>query len=195
MGNRGPYAKGTATREEILDVAFELFVRKGYDRTSVREIARSTGLSQGALLHHFSSKEELFVEVLRRRDERDAGGYRPTKGEDISVDGLLSVVAHNAQEPGLVRLYVTMSAESVDADSPGWAFFVERYQHLRDKLADDIRRQQARDELSAELDPNAIASLLLATADGLQIQWLLNPDGVDMGALLQQLWTALRYVP
>jgi AcrR family transcriptional regulator len=192
MGNRGPYAKGMATREEILDVAFELFERKGYDRTSVREIARSTGLSQGALLHHFSSKEELFVEVLRRRDERNAAA---TKDNDISVDGLISVVTHNAQEPGLVRLYVTMSAESTEVDSPGWEFFVERYQRLRDKLADDVRRQQEHGDVSAELDPNAVAALLLAAADGLQIQWLLNADGVDMGALLQQLWTALRHVP
>jgi AcrR family transcriptional regulator len=195
MAIRGPYAKGMATREEILDVAFELFVRKGYDRTSVREIARSTGLSQAGLLHHFSSKEELFVEVLRRRDERNNEAYRSKAGEDISVGGLVSVVAHNAQEPGLVRLYVTMSAESTDEESPARGFFEERYRWLRGEVAQDIRRQQERGELSGQLDPDAVASLLIAAADGLQIQWLLDPHGLDMGARLEELWTALRHVP
>jgi AcrR family transcriptional regulator len=202
MDGRRRYAKGAATREEILDVAYQLFERKGYDRTSVREIARSTGLSQGALLHHFSSKEELFVEVLRRRDRQNRDGQRagdvadrPDDAADISVDGLLSVVDHNAQEPGLVRLYVAMSAEGTDDESPARGFFEERYQWLRTEVAADIRRQQERGEVSRKLDADTVASLLLAAADGLQIQWLLDPDGVDMGARLAELWAALRQVP
>jgi AcrR family transcriptional regulator len=202
MVSRRRYATGVATREEILEVAYQLFERKGYDRTSVREIARSTGLSQGALLHHFSSKEELFVEVLRRRDVQNREGQRSRHAagrsgdaDAISVRGLLSVVDHNAQEPGLVRLYVAMSAEGTDVDSPARSFFEERYQWLRTEVAADIRRQQERGEVSNELDPAAVASLLVAAADGLQIQWLLDPDGLDMGALLAELWAALRRVP
>lgn len=195
MAIRGPYAKGTATREEILDVALDLFLRKGYDRTSVREIARMAGLSQAGLLHHFSTKEELLVEVLRRRDERSRDAFQATPDEDLSVDGLLSVVGHNAEEPGLVRLYVAMSAESTGEDSAARGYFEERYRWLRAGVAQDIRRQQASGEVSAELDPDAMAALLIAAADGLQIQWLLDPDGLDMGARLRQLWTALRQIP
>ena len=66
MTARGPYAKGEAKRAEVVNVALELFSRKGYDRTSFREVARLAGLSQAGLLHHFRTKEELFVEVLRR---------------------------------------------------------------------------------------------------------------------------------
>lgn len=195
MPSRRRYAKGVATREGILDVAYQLFLRRGYDRTSVREIARSTGLSQGALLHHFTSKEELFVEVLRSRDRRSQGDHRLDNAGDISVSGLLSVVDHNAHEPGLVRLYVTMSAEGTEADSPARGFFEERYQWLRIELAADIRRQQERGEVSSALDSEAIASLLIAAADGLQIQWLLEPAGLDMGARLAHLWAAIRQVP
>jgi hypothetical protein len=36
---------------------------------------------------------------------------------------------------------------------------------------------------------------LIAAADGLQIQWLLESEGPDMGVLMEQLWTALRHVP
>ncbi len=195
MSVRGPYAKGIAKREEILDVALELFTLKGYDRTSVREIARLAGLSQAGLLHHFSTKEELFVEVLRRRDARNRETFRSRQDDPNSIGRLLSIVQHNMTQPGLVRLYVTMSAGSTDADSPARSFFEERYRSLRAEVANDVRKKQELSELSAELNPDAVASLLIAAADGLQIQWLLEEDGPDMGVLMDQLWAALRHVP
>jgi AcrR family transcriptional regulator len=192
---RGQYAKGIAKREEILDVALELFTKKGYDRTSVREIARLAGLSQAGLLHHFSTKEELFTEVLRRRDVRNREAFRSSQDDPNSISRLVSVVRQNMTQPGMVRLYVTMSAESTDVGSPARSYFEERYRSLRSEVADDVRTKQDRGELSAELHPDAVASLLIAAADGLQLQWLLEEDGPDMGGLIDQLWTALRHVP
>jgi AcrR family transcriptional regulator len=195
MPVRGQYAKGIAKREEILDVALELFTKKGYDRTSVREIARLAGLSQAGLLHHFSTKEELFIEVLRRRDVRNREEFSSSQDDPNSISRLVSIVRRNMTQPGLVRLYVTMSAESTDVDSTARSFFEERYRSLRAEVAKDVRKKQKLGELSAELDPDAVASLLIASADGLQIQWLLESDGPDMGVLMEQLWTALRHVP
>lgn len=75
MARRGSYAKGVAKRGEILDAALEVIGRDGYSRATVREIADAVGLSQNGLLHHFGSKERLFVEVLRHRDELDRLAY------------------------------------------------------------------------------------------------------------------------
>lgn len=194
MGKRGQYAKGLAKRQEILDTALDLFAENGYDRTSVREVARLVGLSQAGLLHYFSSKEELFSEVLRRRDARNEALYDANRGNPVTTEGLMSIVMHNAAEPGLVRLYVSMSAESTDVDSPARSFFEDRYRNLRSDLAQDVKQKQADGELAADLDPDVVASLMIAAADGLQIQWLLNPDDTDMGQELELLWSALRRV-
>lgn len=75
MARRGSYAKGVAKRGEILDAALAVIGRDGYSRATVREIADAVGLSQNGLLHHFGSKERLFVEVLRHRDELDVLVY------------------------------------------------------------------------------------------------------------------------
>ncbi len=75
MARRGSYAKGVAKRGEILDAALAVIGRDGYSRATVREIAGAVGLSQNGLLHHFGSKERLFVEVLRHRDELDVLVY------------------------------------------------------------------------------------------------------------------------
>src|SRR3954453_15251739 len=105
--SRRPYAKGVVKRAEILRAALEVIARHGYRKTSTRELAAAAGLSEAGMLHYFGSKEKLFEEVLRARDEAD--GAR-VAGED-PIDGLRAVVRHNATVPGLVQLYSTFSAE------------------------------------------------------------------------------------
>ena len=195
MPARGPYAKGAAKRDEILDVAIATFARDGYDKTSLREIARETGLSQAGLLHHFSSKQELFVEVLRRRDRRDQEVYDAETDHRLTAEGLIAAVGHNKGEPGLVRLYVAMSAECTDENSTATAFFAERYRAIVGGIAEDIRRRQAAGEISPRLDAEATASLLVAAADGLQLQWLVDQERLDMGERLGVLWEVLRSIP
>ena len=190
------YAKGVAKRDEILEVALDVFAENGYDRTSVRQIARLTGLSQAGLLHYFSSKEELFVEVLRRRDQRNEQVYDVNRGDPVTAAGLVSIFQHNSAEPGLVRLFVAMSAESTATDSPARSFFTDRYRTLRAGIAADIRRQQEGGTIAADVDAEGVASVLLAAADGLQIQWLLDPDQIDMGARADtRLWQRLCRQP
>lgn len=57
-------APGFDRREQIVAAAAALFAEKGYDRTSMRDIAGATGILSGSLYYYFSSKEALFVEVF-----------------------------------------------------------------------------------------------------------------------------------
>lgn len=193
VARRGPYAKGLAKREEILQIALEHFAVKGYDRVSVREIARECELSQAGLLHHFSSKEQLFVEVLRRRDDRIGDTYEPQHVH--SVDRLIAAVDRNAQEPGLVRLFVTMSAESTSQESSAHDFFEQRYAWLAEQVATDVRKHQGSGEFRSDVDPEDVAALLISAADGLQLQWLLRPGRIQMSRMLTALWDMLRTAP
>jgi AcrR family transcriptional regulator len=54
------------TRERILDIALELFVEKGYDKTSLREIAERLGFTKAALYYHFHSKEDILMALHLR---------------------------------------------------------------------------------------------------------------------------------
>ena len=65
-----------ATRDHALDVAARLFAATGFRGTSLADVAHAAGLSNAGLLHHFPSKEQLLVEVLRRRDAADAAALR-----------------------------------------------------------------------------------------------------------------------
>ena len=55
-----------ATRQKILDAAEKLLLLKGLARVTTKEIARETGLSEGALYRHFEHKEEIFFALMAR---------------------------------------------------------------------------------------------------------------------------------
>lgn len=188
MSQRGPYAKGVAKRDEILRVALEVIARNGCRKASNREIARRVGLTPPGLMHYFGSREELYEAVLRARDEHDLAAYY---SPDPSFAGFVAVIAHNTEVPGLVRLYVEYSAEASIPSHPSYAFFQERYGWLRGLLTEALARAQQDGELGPELDRRRSAELLLAAADGLQYQWMLD-EQVDMVAHLEGLWQLLR---
>ena len=56
--------KGERTREDITNAAHRLFLEKGYNGTSIREIAEQAGLALGGIYNHFAGKEAIFSAVL-----------------------------------------------------------------------------------------------------------------------------------
>lgn len=192
-GRRGSYAKGVAKREEILTRALEVIAREGYSGASVRELADAVGLSQAGLLHYFGSKEELFTEILRKRDEVDSEAFGPDPEHPAKRDpraAYLAVISHNAEVPGLVQLYARLSVDAADPQHPAHEFFVERGEALRKVFAGEIARRQSAGELTDRIDPATLARVFQAVADGLQVQWMLEPE-VDMAATVSALFDAL----
>ena len=176
------YAKGRARRREILLVALNAFAEQGFRATSMREIAEMVGLSQAGLLHHFSSKDELLEEVLRLRDEeQEVFNERFGRRDGLNaVRYLIDLVELNARQVGLVRLYTVLAGESVGAGHPAQPYFLQRYTTVRERVAGRLRDARDSGEIRDDVDLPAVASVLIAVMDGLQIQWLHDPDAVDM---------------
>jgi AcrR family transcriptional regulator len=63
---RPPGSHGAQTRERIVDVAQELFTRRGYDKTSLRDIAERVQLTKAALYNYFERKEDILLELHLR---------------------------------------------------------------------------------------------------------------------------------
>ena len=71
MGCVGRKAEqGEATRRQLVEIATRLFARQGYDGTSIESVLEASGVSRGALYHHFDGKDALFEAVL---EEVEAG--------------------------------------------------------------------------------------------------------------------------
>jgi AcrR family transcriptional regulator len=75
-------AEQTDTRERILDVALDLFIEKGYDKTSLREIAEGLGFTKAALYYHFPSKQDILKALHYRSHSLLAGSLASLKELD-----------------------------------------------------------------------------------------------------------------
>ncbi len=191
-GSRGPYAVGNARKQRILDVALETFALQGYRGSSLRDIADGVGISQAGLLHHFRSKEDLLAAVLHQRDDTDIAWYEQQRADGVSgLYVLRRLVEHNMTVPGLVRLFVTLSAEATDPDHPAHDYFRTRYQESRELFGGMLADAQREGEIRPEIDIALAAPLLIAVLDGLQIQWLLEP-GFDLLAEIEAYLDSIR---
>jgi AcrR family transcriptional regulator len=190
---RGGYAKGRERREAILHAANEVFAAQGFHGAALSTIATRVGLSEPGLLHHFPSKEHLLLELLAMRHEHDAERVaRALEHHEGFLDALLGLCRENQGTPGLVRLFAILAAESVDDDHPAHDWMLERYRTLRERFVRRIEAEQREGRIDSKLDARRLAPHLIAMFDGLQVQWLLDPDGVDMAAVFEDFLDRLR---
>ena len=190
---RGGYAKGRDRRDAILVAANEVFATRGFRGASLATIAKRVGMSEPGLLHHFASKEELLLELLKLRDQHDDERIAEARAAHAQVlDVLLELCRQNEERPGIVRLFTILAAESVDDDHPAHDWFLARYGDRRSVLVDRLANAQREGTVDADLDPDAVASQILAMFDGLQLQWLLDPEAVDMTAVFEDFLARLR---
>jgi AcrR family transcriptional regulator len=190
---RGGYAKGRERRDAILVAANEVFATRGFRGASLATIAKRVGMSEPGLLHHFASKDELLLELLKLRDQHDDERIAEARAAHAHVlDVVLELCRQNEERPGIVRLFTILAAESVDDDHPAHDWFLARYGDRRATLVDRLTNAQREGTVDADLDPESIASQILAMFDGLQLQWLLDPAAVDMTAVFEDFLARLR---
>jgi AcrR family transcriptional regulator len=188
---RGEYAKTKATRIAILDAALEVFALSGYRAGSLKDVAERVRMSEAGLLHHFPSKVKLLEAVLDHRDQlsRPRVNVEAEDGAE-TLRGLVALARYNAGTPGVVELYCVLSAEATSPDHPANAYFIARYEWTRTMLAGAFTRLAAVGRLSDGVDPLRAAVATIALMDGLQVQWLLDRDVVDMGDELAKFFAS-----
>ena len=102
------------TRRRVLDAARQLFMERGYEAATIRDIAGQAGLSTGAVFASFVDKTDLFNAVMAEDFQRQVEALRQAAKPDAKVeDGVLAVFEagyrfHSAQLP-LLRAAISLS--------------------------------------------------------------------------------------
>ncbi|WP_433547817.1 TetR/AcrR family transcriptional regulator [Streptomyces sp. CA-294286] len=183
-------ARSEERRAEILRAALEVIAERGYRGASLASVAERVGLTQQGLLHHFPTKEALLIAVLEERDQWDTGGAGLSR-DAWRLDLLEPLVEYNAMRPGIVQTFSALLGESVSDGHPAKDFFTERYATVRGGMREALRAEFG-DRLPGGLTPEQAAPLLVAVMDGLQYQWLLDPESVDMPGAFRDFLGLLR---
>lgn len=181
---RGPYAKSKQRRESIVTAAHEVFAARGYRGGSLQDVADKVGMSQTSLLHYFPSKSDLLLAVLNWRDSVTGGG-QPRDPEESLVDAVVRQARFNETVPGVIELYAVLCAESITDNHPGLDFFTERFERLRSSYLRAFSALAKEGRLRPGVDPERAAASLIALWDGIQTQWMMAPERIDMAGCLR----------
>ena len=168
-----------------------VFAEQGYANGSLSAIASRIGMTHAGVLHHFGSKEQLLVAVLEYRDQADVAeleGARAPRGTAF-LDHLVETAEANTNRPGIVQAYTVLLGESVTENHPARTFFANRFTGLREMVA--AAMAEATERPADDPQVVAAASVIIATMDGLQSQWLLNGEAIKMPTAVRLVVDAL----
>ncbi|GAA1718147.1 TetR/AcrR family transcriptional regulator [Isoptericola hypogeus] len=163
--------------------ATRVFGSKGYHAGSLVDVAEQVGITHAGVLHHFGSKDKLLWAVLEYRDKIDVEhleGQHIPGGLDL-FRHLLTTARQNAERRGIVQAYAVLTGESVTDGHPAAGWVTERFTVLRGEIAGAVAQvARERGVEIGERDARRAASAVIGVMDGLQVQWLLDPDDVDL---------------
>lgn len=168
-----------ARRAQILDEAIRLIGFKGYRGFTLQHLARQCGLTNGGVLYHFPSKEDVLTGVLEELERRMVEGIMAhVQGIGMPADGPLSremvlhimrgMLSQTSTDAEIIRLLTMLQIEALDPDHPAHERIAqnsrsvfERFSQLFGPLCDE---------------PQVVARQALAMMNGLYLLWLEDPS-------------------
>ena len=197
-----PERRRQHTRDLLMDAAAEVFARRGFEGASLEEIAETAGYTRGAIYKNFGGKEELFLAVNRRVNERFLASFEFVPGGDLANMDLAAIADHWRQMFGHDAMDLALGLE--------FQLYVLRNPEVRERVAE--QRRQIAEMFTAFIDEQAerlgvtwriptmtVARLALATSDGLHLARYLDPPGDDLHVpfleALLSFWVEGRPLP
>lgn len=192
----GTYAKSAATRQAILDAAGEVFAKRGFNGGSLRQVADIAGITEAGILHHYPNKAALLAALLLDHDKAFATHKTRAVGDPRAVlRGIVDVAAANALETNTIELFSILSAEATAPGHPGHEHFARHYVRMTAVLTDVLTALHTAGHLHEHVRPASAARNAVAVWDGLQTQWLFQPESVDISRGLRDYFDLLLVEP
>ena len=177
--------------DELLPAVVELFTRRGYDATSMEDIARATGRTKSAVYHHVSGKEELLqLAVARAVDALSAVLLEPAAVEGRAADRLEHVVRRSVEVLADQQPYVTLLLR-VRGNTAVEQWALERRRQIDRRLTALVAEAVAEGDLRTGLDPPVVTRLLFGTVNSLVEWW--RPTGAASVTAMGDAVVALAF--
>lgn len=163
--------KGDATRKHIIAVAAKAFATDGYAGTSLNDVIKDTGLTKGGFYFHFESKEALALEVLScKRGEWATIVMREAAKHPRAMEQLAAVAATLAQMKDDDPAYAAVGNLCVElSKQPALEPETKKHFAMWVELTTQLLRQaQTEGDMRPELDPVAIADVVVCSFIGLE---------------------------
>jgi AcrR family transcriptional regulator len=181
-------------RRQILDAALRCFSRDGFHATTTADIVRESGVSQGTLYLYFATKDDIVVALADDRHQGEAFLNALAESEPDPLEGLFLLIElygrglTDAKRADLRRVGIQGWAEALRSPRIQ-ASIVDGLRPVREAIAHLVARGQAAGQIRGDVDPAAMASILIAACQGLvlQVTWGEAIELHAVGTLLRQM--------
>lgn len=170
-------------RKELLAKCFDLFAQKGYGSLTMRQVAKEIGVSTGTLYHYFTSKEELFRQLVEEITEQDL----------LQASDVVKITTSDNIEARILALGQFI-AENEDRFYKQTLLFINFFQQPdleEGQLLKAVRRSYKRyqEEIMRflDLEDRVIANHITCSIDGLISQRAFAPESVDLQQQIELL--------
>ena len=181
-------AEAEERSRELLGKALDLFLQKGFEGTTIREITRAVGMAKRTVLARYDNKLSLFKAALKRAiDEWVVPESRLRATESADLEKTLLRIAHilmaNYVSPGAVRLLRICNAESIRTPDISTYIYEQCTRPQIEYLADLLRRRGPDGDEFPDAERYALSFLGLIATPARTITW-----GVQMGDVEIDSW-------
>ncbi|WP_020495011.1 MULTISPECIES: TetR/AcrR family transcriptional regulator [Sciscionella] len=177
-----------ARRRQILDGARGCFARFGYEGATVRRLEEATGLSRGAIFHHFKDKESLFL-ALAEQDAARMADVVADQGLVQVMHDLLSAQSDTPADWLGTRLEVSRRLRTDPEFRERWA---QRSQPLTEATRMRLRRQRDAGKLRDDIDVDVLTSYLELVLEGLVSHLAMGLPAEHLGPVLDLVEQSVR---
>ncbi|MEV5610365.1 ScbR family autoregulator-binding transcription factor [Streptomyces sp. NPDC052225] len=177
--------RGARSRQAILEAAAEVFDLHGYDAASTNEILARSGLTRGALYHHFRSKESIATALFEAHSGALAAPERPTRLQSI-IDLSYAFAAQLRCDP-VLRASVRLAVEKTSFPRPANTPYEQSMEAIQGLLA----QAQNHGEILPGIDLDDATTVILGSFTGLQVMSHVYTDREDLPERLSAMWRFL----
>ena len=172
---RPPGRPARHTPDELLELVAREFLARGYDATTMADLARATGLTKSSIYHHVSGKAELLsLAVSRAVDALEAVLGEPRSTAGPAVDRLEHVVRRSAEVLVDQLPYVTLLLR-VRGNTDVERQALDRRRALDHRLSELVQRAIDEGGVRSDLDPHLVSRLLFGMVNSV-VEWY-RPGG------------------
>lgn len=128
--------------ENIINISAKLFTEKGYDKTSMQDIADAVGMSKGGIFHHFNSKEDIFNTVMERQFEQIIETINQWMDEMHGLtakEKLRGLIRRNLMDEKIIKESGEMVSSAIESPQIILAFTQNHVKKLAPIIADIIQ--------------------------------------------------------
>jgi len=177
--------------DELLDVVVSVFISRGYDATSMDDLARATGLTKSSFYHHVSGKEELLRRAVARAvDALFAVLVEPASVDGRAVDRLEHVVRRSVDVLAAELPYVTVLLR-VRGNTAAERWALNRRREFDRRLSALVRAAIDEGDVRADLDPALLTRLLFGMVNGVA-EWY-RPNGAHRSSAVADTLVRLAF--